>query len=146
MFLLTCLLTFLICPSLSWAQSVANVDAVVSYTEPDRVVGGAALTQLQHTTIYFEVRDVGGVVLEQWTEKINATDPTGAGGIVYNLPPKQVTDEAVVLMVWVSASNPVGESAKSVAVSKAIPKIDLNLPDGVLDLNVTISIKISTPQ
>ena len=132
--------------STAFAQtSVANVDAVVSYTEPDRLQGGGNLTQLEHTTIYFEVRDVGGVVLDPWTEKINATDPTGAGGIIYSLPPKQVTDEAVVLMVWVSASNPIGESPKSVVVSKQIPKVDLKVPDGILNLDVTISIKITTP-
>ena len=127
------------------AQSIANVDAVVTYTEPDKVVGGASLKQLQHTTIYFEVRDVGGVVLDQWTHQEPATDPTGAGGITYTLPPKVVTPEADVLMVWASATNPIGESVKAGPMSTQIPKVDLAVPDGVLNLDITISITVTTP-
>ncbi len=145
MFLLTCLLIFLIVPSLSWAQSVANVNATVTYTEPDRLQGGGSLTQLEHTTMYFEVRDVGGVVLEQWTEKRVATAPTGGGGVIYSLPPRVVTSEAVLLMVWASATNPMGEGPKSAPASKQIPKIDLKVPDGILNLDITISIQVTTP-
>ena len=140
------LILMLVClGSNAWAQSVANVDAVVTYTEPNKVIGGAALTQLQHTTIYFEVRDVGGVVLEQWTEEMTATAPTGGGDITYLLPPRVITPESNVFMVWASATNTIGESLKAGPFSTQIPKVDLVVPDGVLNLNITISIKVTTP-
>ena len=48
--IVTLMLCFLI-PGLAKSQ-VAQVDAVVSYTEPDKTVSGPSLKQLQHTTIY----------------------------------------------------------------------------------------------
>jgi hypothetical protein len=95
--------------------------------------------------MYFEVRDVGGVVLDQWTHQFTATAPTGGGGVIYTLPPKVITEEAVVLMVWASATNNIGEGLKSVAASKPIPKIDLKVPDGVLNLDINISISVTVP-
>lgn len=130
----------------AWAQqAVVNVDATVTYTEPDRLQGGGSLTQLQHTTMYFEVRDVGGVVLDQWTEKINASAPIGGGGIIYSLPPRMITSDADLLMVWASATNPMGEGPKSAPASRQIPKVDLNVPDGITNLDITISITVTTP-
>jgi hypothetical protein len=126
-------------------QAVANIDAVVTYTEPDRLQGGGNLTQLTHTTMYFEVRDVGGVVLDQWTHQMVASDPTGGGGVIYTLPPKVITEEAVLLMVWASATNNIGEGPKSAAASKAIPKIDLKVPDGIMNLDINISISVTVP-
>jgi hypothetical protein len=146
------LLAFLVVPSLAFG-AIPEISATVLYQEPKEQsctpspCVGKPLNQLNHSTIYFELRDEGGVVLEQWTHQEPATSPQGGGDISYQLPTKVVSDQTRSLHVWVSASNPVGESVKSAPAVKTFPKIDLDVPGGALNLDVTITIKatVATP-
>jgi len=130
-----------------WAAR--SVDAIVEYTEPTtqsctpKPCAGDPLNQLQHTTLYFEVRDIGDQVLDAWTEQQQATQPSGGGKVRYTLPPRAVSAESTVLYVWVSASNTSGESLKTGPIAKPIPLVDIKEPNRIIDLKITVNITVN---
>jgi len=130
------------------AWAARSVDAIVEYTEPTtqactpKPCTGDPINQLQHTTLYFEVRDGGGQVLDAWTVEQQATQPTGGGKVRYTLLPRDVSADSTVLMAWVSGSNPSGESLKTGPITKPIPLVDIGVPDRPIDLTITVNITV----
>ena len=104
-------------PVAAFTTSPTGVTPTTTYTEPTTVVGGAPITDLISTRIYWKLSNGAETMIT-----IPATKPTGGGAITYSGTSMPVLPcQKDVITENITAVNPGGESVR-VAVSLAVDR------------------------
>lgn len=112
------ILLLLVAPAWAYIETPTGVDVQVSYTEPTTTEGGAPLTTLQKTTIYWKL-DAGA----ETALTMLAALGTGGAAITKTISVPLAACTAGTVSVQVTASNTFGESVRTPAVTLAVARV-----------------------
>ena len=105
--------------------TVTGTEVTVGYDEPTQNTDNSALTDLDHTTIYY---DKGAGPVAEAT--VPATAPTGGGTITTTITVPVLAGEEADVNFWVTASDQSGnESVPSPVITQRIDRLSPKAPD-----------------
>mgnify|MGYP001618843406 CR=1 FL=1 len=118
-------------PAWAYIETPTGVDVQVSYTEPTTTEGGAPLTNLQKTTIYWKL-DAGA----ESAVDVLAALGTGGAAITKTISVPLAACTAGTVSVQATASNTFGESVRTPAVTLAVARVQGCKPSTATNLLV----------
>ena len=123
--LLILIFLFLPLDLLAFNASVNDVKITVDYTEPTVNADGSALTDLNHTSIYYSIS--GGTAVK--ATDVNASSVNGGGIISQQITIPISNGQEADVDVWATATDNSGnESANSITVTVRIDKLAPGAP------------------